>query len=79
MNSMPYADWEDAVDRKILSHPAVHGEFGIQELPDTDTRALYDANMLPADAALDILRQVGFLDDNNKVISDLNDPTGEDR
>lgn len=74
-----YHRWENEVDRKIQGHHAVHGEFGLDMLPDTDTRAMFEANLLPADAALDVLREVGFLDDNNEVIADLNDPFGEDR
>ena len=58
----PYDQWEKAVDLKIRTHPLIQGEFGLDMLPDTDTRALFDSEVLPGDAALAILEEVGFFD-----------------
>ena len=57
-----YHNWEAAVDLKIKTHPLIQGEFGLEDLPDTDTRALFDSEVLPGDAALAILTEVGFFD-----------------
>lgn len=58
---MNYDQWERAVDLKIRTNPA-SGGLGLDDLPDTDTRALHDAGVLPCDAATSILHEVGAID-----------------
>jgi hypothetical protein len=61
VTTMNYDAWEKAVDLKIRTHPA-SGGLGLDDLPDTDTRALHDAGVLPCDAATSILHEAGAID-----------------
>lgn len=59
--NMNYQAWEKAVDLKIRTNPA-SGGLGLDDLPDADMRALHDAGVLPADAAVEILDLAGAFD-----------------
>jgi len=53
-----YKQWMDKVGELMLDE--TDGEISIEDLPDSDTRTMFDDDLSPAEALIEILEFVGF-------------------